>query len=192
MLTRREMLKTSAMAAPALLLFGRSRAWALDFPPSPVFKPFLNTLSAGDGIPPVLVPVPDSVRLPDKYPWPTFDEETVYYDVTMHEGHAQILPGLTTAIWGYDGLYPGPTIEAELDKRIVVRFRNRLGPATQMTEKCHHNELQPRDPIAYVTTSIHHHGGHTVAKHDGHPLLAFAPPNPDNDFREDESFRDYV
>ena len=186
MLTRREMLKTTAMAAPALLLFGRSRSWAYDFPPSPFFPPFTNELLPGDGIPPVLVRASIGTP-PDPYGgWPVFEEETVYYDVTMMRGDARILPDpkLTTKIWGYDGLFPGPTIEAELDKRIVVRFRNNLDRASQLTEKCHHNELIPRIAEDYVTTSIHHHGGHTVAASDGHPKLAFGPVG--------LNFRDYV
>ena len=192
MLTRREMLKTTVLAAPAFLHFGRSRAWASDFPPSPTFPPFLNELLPGDGIPPVLVPVSKGAP-PDPYSgWPVFEEETLYYDMTMKEGTARILPDpkLTTKIWGYDGLYPGPTIEAELDKRIVARFRNNLGPASRMTEKCHHNELHPRSPFEYVATSIHHHGGHTVAASDGHPLLTFGPTGLD-DVRK-HNFRDYV
>jgi FtsP/CotA-like multicopper oxidase with cupredoxin domain len=192
MLSRRDMLKTTAMAAPALLHFGRSRAWALDGPPSPAFPPFLNRLRPGDGVPPVLAPVSKGMP-PDPYSgWPVFEEETVYYDITMTESNAHVLPdpNLTTKIWGYDGLYPGPTIEAELDKRIVVRFRNNLGLASRMTAKCHHNQIEPRTPFEYVATSIHHHGGHTVAASDGHPLLAFGPMGLD-DVRKD-NFRDYI
>jgi FtsP/CotA-like multicopper oxidase with cupredoxin domain len=187
MLTRREMLKTTAFAAPALLRFGRSHAWASDFPASPSVVPFVNELTPGNGVPEVLAPLSNGIR-PDSS-WPAFDEETVYYEVTMKKNWAHILPGSTqpTMIWGYEGQYPGPTIEAELDKRMVVRFKNRLwGGEPRTPHKCHHNETISRPDLEPVTTSIHHHGGHTVAASDGHPLLAFGPSEgPDGQ-------RDYV
>ena len=34
------------------------------------------------------------------------------YEVTEQAAQKGILPGLTTTIWGYDGQFPGPTIEA--------------------------------------------------------------------------------
>jgi spore coat protein A len=188
--SRREMLKTMGMAAPALLRFGRSTASASQYPPSPAFPPFLNKLTPGNGLPPVLVPVSRGAPPDADSGWPVFEEETAYYDITMEEKDAFVLPDtrLRTKIWGYDGLYPGPTIEAELDKRIVVRFRNELKVAARMTQKCHHNEIQSRVPNDFVTTSIHHHGGHTVAASDGHPKLAFGP----EDDRRTLHYRDYI
>src|ERR671920_1634622 len=46
---------------------------------------------------------------------------TDYYEITHKEGKAEILPGLTTALWGYDGIFPGPTIESRSGRKIVVR-----------------------------------------------------------------------
>jgi FtsP/CotA-like multicopper oxidase with cupredoxin domain len=186
MLTRRELLKTTAMAAPALLHFGRSRSWASDFPSSPAFTPFRNELRLGDGVPGVVPDIWKGRTGPDSS-WPSFDEEqeTIYYDIEMRKELAHILPAPypPTLIWGYNGQFPGPTIEAQLDRRIVVRFRNNLwGREYRMPARCHHNEQEPRVDAEDVTTSIHHHGGHTVAKHDGHPCLTFGPGK----------YRDYV
>jgi FtsP/CotA-like multicopper oxidase with cupredoxin domain len=186
------MLRTTAFAAPAILHFGRSHAAASEYAPSPRYPAFLNTLTPGSGVPPVLAPVSTGPP-PDSYSgWPTFDDETVYYDVTIRENDALVLPdpALRTTIWGYDGLYPGPTIEAELDKRIVVRFRNELSLASRTTEKCHHDEVITRPPFDFVTTSVHHHGGHTVAASDGHPMLAFGPKGYSS--RQPDGFRDYI
>src|ERR671919_729195 len=34
------------------------------------------------------------------------------YEITAGPGRARILPGFQTEIWGYGGIFPGPTIEA--------------------------------------------------------------------------------
>jgi spore coat protein A len=65
----------------------------------------------------------------------------------------EIIPGLPTAIWGYDGTYPGPTLVSRSGRRTVVR---------------HHNEL----PVPVV---VHLHGGHTPAEHDGYPTDLLLP-----------------
>ena len=46
------------------------------------------------------------------------------YDVTIQEGMAEVLPGFQTPIYGYDGVYPGPTIRARTGREVVVRQRN--------------------------------------------------------------------
>jgi FtsP/CotA-like multicopper oxidase with cupredoxin domain len=76
------------------------------------------------------------------------------YEVHMRKAWTEIIPGRPTLIWGYDGLYPGPTIRAEANKPIVVRF---------------HNDLDD------VETSIHYHSGHTFSDSDGHPDLLIEP-----------------
>ena len=40
----------------------------------------------------------------------SIDATTDYYDLTMQVGVKQILPGAPTTIWGYNGIFPGPTI----------------------------------------------------------------------------------
>ena len=70
------------------------------------------------------------------------------YEITQREAMAEILPGLRTPILGYDGIFPGPTIESRRDRPIVVRQRNELS----------------------VPTVTHLHGGHTPHEHDGWPL----------------------
>src|SRR5918997_1103214 len=77
-------------------------------------KPFMIPLF----VPPVLKPV-------RKDSWargPTED----YYEITHKEGRAEILPGLSTALWGYDGIFPGPTIESRSGRKIIVRYLNEL------------------------------------------------------------------
>ena len=75
------------------------------------------------------------------------------YRITQRVAHAEILPGVRTPVLGYDGIFPGPTIETRRGHPIVVRHRNELP----------------------VPTVVHLHGGHTAAEHDGWPLDLLLP-----------------
>jgi spore coat protein A len=78
-----------------------------------------------------------------------------YFTVTQKVGRAAILPGRTTQIWGYDGIFPGPTLVSRRGRRTVVT---------------HHNELP-------VPVAVHLHGGRTAPEHDGYPTDLIMPPN---------------
>ncbi|WP_283133456.1 multicopper oxidase family protein [Rhizohabitans arisaemae] len=91
-------------------------------------------------IPPVLRPV-------------RTDGTTDHYELTQQVKGSRIIPGHTTMVWGYNGVFPGPTIESRSGRTTVVRHRNTL----------------PR-PV-----SVHLHGGRTPAEHDGYPLDLVAP-----------------
>jgi FtsP/CotA-like multicopper oxidase with cupredoxin domain len=67
----------------------------------------------------------------------------------MHE----ILPGVRTEVWGYDGIFPGPTLVSRSGRRTVVQHRNELS----------------------VPTVVHLHGGHTPATSDGYPTDLILP-----------------
>lgn len=75
------------------------------------------------------------------------DATTDYYDITMQVGQREILSGRLTTIWGYNGLYPGPTIKATRGRTVVVRQLNNL----------------------QESMSVHLHGGHTPPESDGLP-----------------------
>jgi spore coat protein A len=106
-------------------------------------KPFTLPLL----VPPVLKPVRrDSRARGARTP-------TDYYEITHKEGKAEILPGLTTALWGYDGIFPGPTMESRSGRKIIVRY---------------HNEL----PVPVTT---HLHGGRTPPGSDGYPTDLILP-----------------
>ena len=75
------------------------------------------------------------------------------YDVDIREGLADILPGFQTPIYGYDGVYPGPTILARKGRAAIVRQSNRLA----------------------FDTNVHLHGGYVPAAHDGHPMDVIRP-----------------
>jgi FtsP/CotA-like multicopper oxidase with cupredoxin domain len=78
---------------------------------------------------------------------------TDVYEVDIEEGLAEILPGFETPIYGYNGVYPGPTIRARKGRTVVVRQNNRLS----------------------FDSNVHLHGGYVPAAHDGHPMDVIQP-----------------
>ena len=78
-----------------------------------------------------------------------------HYVVTQRHARQEILPGLRTPILGYDGIFPGPTIETRSGRGVVVTHRNELT----------------------VPVAVHLHGGHTPARSDGFPTDIVASPD---------------
>jgi spore coat protein A len=91
-------------------------------------------------VPPVLEPVRS-------------DAGVDYYEMVQKVGKAEILPGLQTEVWGYEGIFPGPTVESRSGRKIVVRQRNDLP----------------------VPVSTHLHGGRTPPESDGYPTDLVMP-----------------
>jgi spore coat protein A len=73
---------------------------------------------------------------------------TDFYEVAIQTGMADVLPGFQTPIYGYEGVYPGPTIRARKGRKAVVRQHNTLA----------------------FESNVHLHGGYVPAGHDGHPM----------------------
>ncbi|NOZ54357.1 MAG: multicopper oxidase domain-containing protein [Gammaproteobacteria bacterium] len=142
------------------------------------------------------LPSPQVVK-PDTVTHPGFE----YYELAMtqFEQHLGIVDPATgqpllTTVWGYDGSYPGPTIEARstLAENTVrpglpvkVLWSNELYAADGVTPLAH---LLPVDTTLHcgtnaagansncrplVRTVVHLHGGHTDADSDGHPEAWF-------------------
>jgi spore coat protein A len=93
---------------------------------------FLERMDAHDGwncrfsqplrIPPTLNPVRK-------------DAEADFYEITQKEADVEILPGKRTRIWGYEGMFPGPTMRAQRGRKVVVRQTNQL-PVHTVTHPC--------------------------------------------------------
>ncbi len=75
------------------------------------------------------------------------------YAMDIQEGLAEILPGFETPIYGYEGIYPGPTIRARKGRPTIVRQTNKLG----------------------FDSNVHLHGGYVPSAHDGHPMDVILP-----------------
>jgi FtsP/CotA-like multicopper oxidase with cupredoxin domain len=142
-LNRRDVLKVGLFAGAAVALplervaiakstIDRIAASKL---PRPFTVPF--------GVPPVATPVP------------TADATTDYYKLTMRSNQVEILPGLKTELWAYDGIPAGPTIVTTRGRPAVVRHINGL-PSTHPV-------------LGYTsTTSVHLHGSASLPEYDGY------------------------
>ncbi|MEV8417639.1 multicopper oxidase family protein [Streptomyces niveus] len=71
-----------------------------------------------------------------------------HYRIVQTAAAASIIRGATTEIWGYNGTFPGPTIESRRGRPAIVTHVNRLP----------------------VPTVVHLHGGRTPASSDGYPI----------------------
>jgi FtsP/CotA-like multicopper oxidase with cupredoxin domain len=82
-------------------------------------------------------------------------EWTDHFELTMKAGWAEMVPGLRTRVFGYEGVVPGPTIQISRGRRSSVRMRNHL-PA-----------LNPVGGDSF-TTSVHLHGSGSLPEYDGY------------------------
>lgn len=96
--------------------------------------------------------------------------------------HTQLPP---TTVWGYNGSYPGPTIEALRGVPTQVLWRNQLSSQTLLARLPVDQTLHWADPLRQhplftpytgpVPTVVHLHGGETEPQSDGHPDAWFTP-----------------
>jgi len=151
------MLRNSALGVAALAMMPRRVLADMDMDPSgtsPVLTPFVDALR----IPPVLSPV--------------MRGKTQHYTITMKAALAKLHRDLPmTVIWGFDGLFPGPTIKATKGQPVVIRHVSRL-PDT-------HEDAA--SPMEMMYPSVHLHGARVAPQDDGHPREAIGPG----------AFRDY-
>lgn len=90
-----------------------------------------------------------------------------YYELVMMESEHRFHKHFPlSVIWGYNGLYPGPTIEAEKDQTTYVKYKNQL--------PLHHFlpvdfSLHAANDSQEVRTVTHLHGAKVDWESDGHP-----------------------
>jgi spore coat protein A len=77
------------------------------------------------------------------------------YRIKQLQGKANIVPGLSTTIFGYNGIFPGPTVSVEQGTRINLRMDNYL-PV-----------FNPLDGQVF-NTSTHLHGSASLPQFDGY------------------------
>jgi spore coat protein A len=87
------------------------------------------------------------------------DDTTDYYELIESVGQVELLPGLTTSVWGYNGQFPGPLIRAKRGRAASVHVNNQLN----------------------TDTVVHLHGGLTPAESDGFPM-DLVPPGGDRTY----------
>ena len=158
MLSRRTFLKLSAAATsfasmPHLL----AQEYEVYNPRTPlpiVYSPKVDRYIDPLPILPTLTPVKKTKR--------------THYQIRLLEFksklHSQLPP---TRLWGYEGRYPGPTIEARTDEAVSVRWENRLPKDHLFPIDPHVHGAMP--PAAAVRTVTHLHGARTPSSDDGLP-----------------------
>jgi spore coat protein A len=127
---------------------------------------------------PNLDPFKDELQRPVLLAPISDDGRTRVYRVTMRNGKRRLHSQLPadTPYWGYEGQYPGPSIEVPRDREVVVTFINNLEPPPDP-----HNPrtqwpfaIAPDEPdgMPYFVpespwTIVHLHGSPTRPEYDG-------------------------
>lgn len=84
--------------------------------------------------------------------------------------HSQLPPA---TLWGYEGEYPGPIVEARQGQPIEMEWRNDLPPQHLFPIDPHIHGAMPPSPA--VRTVPHLHGARTASASDGLPEKWFTP-----------------
>jgi FtsP/CotA-like multicopper oxidase with cupredoxin domain len=170
-LSRREILKGAVATAVASLLSSRETLAAGSSgpgngPTSPPTTPFLDSLPI-PGIKEAVTSLnpspPDNgeagvgeVGRVAHQRWKDFPP-AVFYELHVKEkpGHLFHSELQRQTVWGYDGLYPGPTFIARISKPVLVRIYNEL----------------PENHTGFGSPEIctHLHGAHDASESDGFP-----------------------
>jgi FtsP/CotA-like multicopper oxidase with cupredoxin domain len=168
--SRRELIKTGLLSGGVALGASkgiRAAAAALQTTQSPPTTPFVEELP----IMPEAQPAPGLVDpLPNAANHQRYNEflPQKFYEINqveaLHSFHPELPPN---PIWGYNGVYPGPTFRARYGEPALVRFHNNLPP----------------NHVGFGIPSVitHLHNGHTASESDGFP----------GDFYEVGQFKDH-
>ncbi|MDQ7861053.1 multicopper oxidase domain-containing protein [Peribacillus frigoritolerans] len=76
-----------------------------------------------------------------------------------------------TKVWGYEGSYPGPTIEVESGEKVVIKWTNNL-PAKHLLPVDYTVHGAHLD-VPEVRTVVHVHGASVEPESDGYPEAWF-------------------
>jgi spore coat protein A len=100
-------------------------------------------------------------------------------EMVMREGRQVLHQDLgQTVVWGYNGHYPGPTLEVQRDQPVRVRWLNRLPPSHRLfVDHCLHGPKSYRDGRTHPQPRavVHLHGGHVSPESDGYPEATLLP-----------------
>ncbi len=103
------------------------------------------------------------------------------YTITMEEFTQQLHRDLPpTRLWGYNGMYPGPTIVARRNNPVTVTWVNNIRDEQGVLRTSHYFPVDeclhgPSMNGSAPYTVVHLHGINAPTAADGHPDLAFLP-----------------
>lgn len=113
-----------------------------------------------------IIPIAKPINYPNYMHFPNYDRNN-HYKITMketcHKFHSNFP---ATYVWGYDGMYPGPTIEAFKDIPTFVEWANNLPDKhfLPFDTTLHGTQDDPE-----VKTVVHLHGAKVDWESDGYP-----------------------
>ena len=127
-------------------------------------EPFVDALP----IPPLATPISGSIGGTAEY--------TIAIQQVTQTLHRDLPP---TTVWGYNGMYPGPTIVASVDNPVTVNWINDLRENGVLrtthylpVDVCIHGP-DTEGPTPRIVT--HLHGGHVETASDGYPTNTILP-----------------
>jgi|HubBroStandDraft_1064217.scaffolds.fasta_scaffold08319_2 spore coat protein A len=154
--TRRDFLKAGSMAVAGTRM-GLPPAAATALDPSKL-TPFVDPLSR-----PRVAKALGTRANPDD-----LKQQIPYYRIAMREMLQKVHRDLpATRMWGFDGSFPGPTIETESGAAMIVEWANELPQRHFLT--IDHTLHGAEASLPEVRSVVHLHGGRTPAASDGYP-----------------------
>lgn len=95
-----------------------------------------------------------------------------YYEVSMRQFKQKLHRDIpATLVWGFQNNYPGPTIEAQYNEPIKIKWLNNLPKKHLLPVDTTVHGAEPMNPR--VRTVIHLHGGVVPPESDGYPEAWF-------------------
>jgi spore coat protein A len=158
---RREFVKLLSLGASGIFIPASSQTRSLQTapksgPPKPGYEGIARLLKFVDPL-----PIPNHLQ-------PTKKKGGLEYKVRMMQFqqklHSQLPPAM---LWGFEGKYPGPVIEASVNEPVSIEWVNQL-PEQHLFEidrKVH----GAMPPAPAVRTVAHLHGANTASEDDGLP-----------------------
>ncbi|KOY82985.1 multicopper oxidase domain-containing protein [Lysinibacillus macroides] len=100
------------------------------------------------------------------------DDNFTYYEISMTQFQMSLHQELNpTTVWGYEGSYPGPTIEVESGEQVYIKWLNKL-PSTHLLP-IDHTVHGAQKELPDVRTVTHVHGAIVKPESDGYPEAWF-------------------
>ena len=112
------------------------------------------------------LPLPSILKPKDK------SDGIPFFEVTMREVKQKLHRNLPpTTVWGYNGMYPGPTFEVRRNEPILVKWKNELPFEHLLPVDRTLHGAEPDKPS--VRTVVHLHEGRVRPENDGYPEAWF-------------------
>ena len=156
------------MAAAAIMLPQRTRR-----SPPPMARPVVDPSSLAQFVDPL--PIPKVLQSNQVRPSPANPAVRIpYYRLGMRQFESKVHRDMKpTRFWGFDSSLPGPTMESQSGKGMLVEWANEL-PASHFLPIDHNLHGAEADKPE-VRTVVHMHGAKTLPESDGYPEDWYVP-----------------